>query len=181
MTDVTPKITLKLCVLGNGGTGKTTLCVRVSMNSFKTEYKMTIGTAFFNYQTQVDDAKVIFQIWDLGGQFQFRTLLESFVKGAKAIILTFSATDIESFASIDEEWSPFIEKYLPEVPVMLISTKNDIPTADVPEDLVKDFMESSNLNIINYVATSSKTGENVQEAFYEIAKYMKDQWEHQKN
>ncbi|MFX0093457.1 MAG: Rab family GTPase [Candidatus Hodarchaeota archaeon] len=174
MATMTPKLTFKVCILGDGGTGKTTLCVRVSTGHFTTDYKMTIGTTFFNYEARVDDSRVIFQIWDLGGQFQFRTLHDTFVKGAKALILTFDAANIITFMSLGNSWVPFIKKNHPETPIMLVSTKHDLPIANVPKDIIKEFTETSGLNFIGYLATSSKTGQNIEKVFFELAKFMKD-------
>lgn len=171
------KLTFKVCVIGDGGTGKTTLCIRVSTGHFKEDYKMTIGTTFFNYQTRIQNSIITFQLWDLGGQFQFRSILETFVRGAKAIILTFDSSNINSFMSLDADWTPFIKKILPRIPVMLVSTKHDLENANVPKDLVKEFIETSNLKIAGYIPTSSKTGQNIENVFYNLAEYLRKEVE----
>ena len=64
----------KICIVGNGGVGKTSMVLRYCENAFKENYIMTIGS---NFSTKTVDLpnypqfQVKLRIWDLAGQKHF--------------------------------------------------------------------------------------------------------------
>ena len=66
---------LKVVVLGDGGTGKTSLRSRFIHKKFTNNYKATIGADFISKELTLDDdgghQRITMQIWDTAGKFFF--------------------------------------------------------------------------------------------------------------
>ena len=87
----------KMIIIGDSGVGKTNIILNFVGEPFKENYVATIGVDFKAKSINVDDKKIKLQIWDTAGQERYRTITETYYKGASAIILTFSLNDRESF------------------------------------------------------------------------------------
>lgn len=179
-TDIFPEksFVFKVIMVGNGGVGKTSMCMRATRNTFCADYKLTLGTAFFSYEFDLEeiDANIAIQIWDLGGQKKFSSILKSFTQNAKGAILAFDISSMDSFLEVQDRWKSFLTSNLPNVPVILASTKHDLPAEErvISEGIIREFIETEKqykgLNIVSYLQTSSKFGLNVHKCFKELAK-----------
>ena len=157
------KYILKILTAGEGGVGKTTLLHRYVEGKFSAETKMTIGVEFFLKETVIDENQCTLQLWDFGGQERFRFLLESYVLGAKGAMLMFDLTRMMSLENL-EQWLNIVRKGNPDLPVLFLGTKVDlVDEIQVDDDYAMSFLKEYNL--IDFLKISSKTGENVGEAF----------------
>ncbi|MFX1534136.1 MAG: Rab family GTPase [Promethearchaeota archaeon] len=169
-------LSCKVIIVGDGGVGKTSVCVRATQDSFKIDYKMTIGTGFFTYRTNVNGRPAALQIWDFGGQKRFRLFLDRFAKGASAAILAFDLNDIESFFRLEKTWMVFLKESAPNTPIMLIGTKCDLPHA-VTQEMIDEFRARPERKIVAYWHTSALHGTNVQEFLDHLAEIVfKSNW-----
>jgi len=157
------KFILKILTAGEGGVGKTTLLHRYVEGKFSAETRMTIGVEFFLKETEVDGKQCTLQLWDFGGQERFRFLLESYVLGAKGALLMFDLTRMMTLENL-EQWLNIVRKGDPNLPVLFVGTKIDlVDEIQVDDDYARTFLEQYNL--IDFLKISSKTGENVSDAF----------------
>ena len=166
------KFILKILTAGEGGVGKTTLLHRFVEGQFSADTKMTIGVEFFLKETQIDGQQCTLQLWDFGGQERFRFLLESYVLGAKGALLMFDLTRPITLDNL-EQWINIVRKSDPNLPVIFLGTKNDLTEEIMIND---DYAESvkEQFNLFEFLRISSKTGENVQEAFELLTKRILD-------
>ncbi|MFX1376030.1 MAG: Rab family GTPase [Promethearchaeota archaeon] len=157
------KFILKILTAGEGGVGKTTLLHRYVEGKFSAETRMTIGVEFFLKETEIDGKQCTLQLWDFGGQERFRFLLESYVLGAKGALLMFDLTRISTLENL-EQWLNIVRKGDPNLPVLFLGTKLDLEDEiQVDDSYATSFLEE--FNLIDFLKISSKTGENVQDAF----------------
>ena len=157
------KFILKILTAGEGGVGKTTLLHRYVEGKFSAETKMTIGVEFFLKEVEIDQKHCTLQLWDFGGQERFRFLLESYVLGAKGALLMFDLTRVMSLENLDQ-WIKIVRKGDPNLPVLFLGTKFDLEDEiQVDDNYARLFLNE--FNLIDFLKISSKTGENVQEAF----------------
>ncbi|MFW9882245.1 MAG: Rab family GTPase [Candidatus Thorarchaeota archaeon] len=157
------KFILKILTAGEGGVGKTTLLHRYVEGKFSAETRMTIGVEFFLKETEIDGKQCTLQLWDFGGQERFRFLLESYVLGAKGALLMFDLTRISTLENL-EQWLNIVRKGDSSLPVLFLGTKLDLEDEiQVDDDYAKSFLNEYNL--IDFLKISSKTGENVSQAF----------------
>lgn len=164
----------KICLIGDGGVGKTSLIGRYVYDMFEDKYLATIGTKvsrkviLLNYPDRDIQVKINAMIWDIMGQRAFRNLLhEAYFYGAKGIIGVCNLTDEETLASLND-WIESAKKVVGDIPMVLLANKSDL------KDEIK-FSESelkataTSLNA-QYLYTSAKTGENVVNAFLTLGR-----------
>jgi GTPase SAR1 family protein len=60
----------------------------------------SIGIDFKIKKINVDDKRVKLQVWDTAGQERFRTITQTYYKGAMGIILVYDCTDQQTFNNI---------------------------------------------------------------------------------
>ena len=74
----------------------------------------------------IDGRNVKLQIWDTAGQERFRTITQTYYKGANGIILCYDCTSQQSYDNV-RNWMNQIEQHAnPEVAKALIATKSDL-------------------------------------------------------
>jgi len=167
---------IKLLIIGDSGVGKTCFLLRFSDDSFTTSHLTTIGIDFKIKTIEVDGKQIKLQIvsasqWDTAGQERFRTITQTYYKGAMGIILAYDCTDDNSFANV-RNWIQQIKMHASEsVAKVLIGNKCDRPdkkvSAEQGEGLARELG-------VKFFESSAKNNINVQEVFYFIAKDIKD-------
>jgi Ras-related protein Rab-18 len=106
---------LKLLLVGDSGTGKSSLLLRFTEDKFLGEdvNMATIGVDFKVKQMDLADIgkKVKLTIWDTAGQERFRTLTSSYYRGAHGIIIVYDVNQRESFEDIQKVWLRELQAY----------------------------------------------------------------------
>jgi len=154
----------KIIFLGDSSTGaKTSLMHRITDNFFPTEkpYSPTVGVDFNNKIIQSDFGEIKLQMWDTSGQYRFKKIIESYLKGCHCIILGYDVTNKESFKSIRNSWYDYIKNNIGvDFPLLyLVGNKID----KIEERILSDEEGISLANDLNmkYIGVFAKTGENV--------------------
>ena len=161
-------ILFKVITAGEGGVGKTTLLYRYIEGKFLADTRMTIGVEFFLKELEIDGKRILFQVWDFGGQEHFRPLLSNYAMGARGALMLFDLTRPSSLLGIDQ-WVNICRENNPDIPIIFLGTKLDMVELDtITDKYVIKIMEK--YNFFNYLKISSKTGENVNLAFELLAK-----------
>ena len=107
------------------------------------------------------------QIWDTAGQDRYKTITQSYYRGAMGIILTYSCTDRDSFRNV-EQWIKQISQHASErVCKILVGNKCDLPDRVVSFDEGKLLAES---NGMEFFEASAKENLNIDNAFNSLAK-----------
>jgi len=169
-------VSSKICFVGDGGVGKTSLICRFVHDLFDDKYLATIGTKVSRKEIVLDypDKNLRFKmdamIWDIMGQKAFRGMLQgSYFHGAKGILGVCSLTDLDSLKNLND-WIESVKAVVGEIPIVLLANKNDLKNeVQFDDGYLKEMANSLNAT---YLYTSAKTGENVGQAFSNIAKQM---------
>ncbi|MBY9016424.1 MAG: GTP-binding protein [Candidatus Lokiarchaeota archaeon] len=157
--------TVKVIVSGDGGVGKTSFLNRLVHDSFNEDNELTKGVGFYSKNITVNGIEFNFIIWDFAGQTQFRKLLDDFVDGSIAAVILFDLTRINTIENV-YDWIKTFEAF-GNLPILLIGTKNDLFTPSDTQTIDNYILDIVNEyeNIITYLKISSKTGENIKNAF----------------
>jgi Ras-related protein Rab-1A len=151
--------------------GKTSLRQRFMGEGFKKQYLSTLGTDF-----SIQHYKNFrLQIWDLGGQDNFKRLIKSYIKGSKGIVLVFDVVKPDSLDNLESWLDLFIEVNDKLVPTVIVGNKIDLRHSE-PEivginqalDYVKKLSEKYSISF-RYIETSALTGVNINDAFESLA------------
>jgi len=160
----------KLTVLGDPGVGKTSTILRFTDNAFNRTYIPTMGVNITDKNFRVNNHTIEIVLWDIAGQSKFQLMRKHFYQGTEAILLIFDLTNPQSFESV-REWYKDIKKYLPEKTNLvgyIFGNKIDL----INERKVN---EQEGISLakelhLEYIETSALTGQNVENAFYNLAK-----------
>ncbi|RXN22241.1 ras-related Rab-28 isoform X2 [Labeo rohita] len=78
---------LKIVLLGDGASGKTSLAIRFAQEAFGKQYKQTIGLDFFLKRiTLPGNLNVTLQVWDIGGQTIGGKMLDKYIYGVQDVV-----------------------------------------------------------------------------------------------
>ena len=158
----------KICIVGNGGVGKTSMVLRYCENSFKESYLMTIGSNFSTKTVELVDhpqLQVKLQLWDLAGQKHFSFVRPPFYRGATGIIYVFDLTRRSSFADL-LEWREEVEKVIGQKPCIVVGNKLDLAKQGQREVAEQDGEAVRfEMHAMKYFETSAKEGDSVGEIF----------------
>lgn len=84
----------KVVILGDSAVGKTNILLRYTIQEYKPTHLATVGVDFKIKTIQVGSKRVKMQLWDTAGQERFKTITETYYKGASGIVLVQSAINI---------------------------------------------------------------------------------------
>lgn len=171
----TKSISKKICFFGDVAVGKTSLIRRFVHNVFDDWYIVTFGTkvsskelSFVMGDTQY---QVYLAIWDIVGQREYRKLHKSYFQGASGGFAVCDITREDTLNSVDF-WVTEFQKVSGLVPIMLLANKIDL------EDRIRfgdeELSAVAEKYQTQYVTTSAKTGENVEDAFKLLTELMLD-------
>jgi small GTP-binding protein len=168
-------MTKKICVLGDAAVGKTSLIRRFVVDKFDDKYITTIGTKTskktLTLRGGVSDIYLTIMIWDVLGQKNFEKLHKSAYKGASGAFIVMDITRKETLNTFNS-WVNSLYKITGEIPIVVLANKHDLnPAFGRPE--IEAVLEEHEFP---YILTSAKTGENVNDAFYNLGKMMIEPW-----
>jgi small GTP-binding protein len=160
----------KLVVLGDPGVGKTSTILRFTDNAFNRTYIPTMGVNITDKSFRVNSKMVEFILWDIAGQSKFQLMRKHFYQGAEGILLIFDLTNPKSFESIRKWYEDIKKDILNQKKIIgcIFGNKVDLVNERKIDD-TKAKELAKELNLI-YRETSALTGQNVENAFYQIAK-----------
>jgi len=159
----------KILIIGDSGVGKSSIIMRYADDTFLESMHSTIGVDF-KIKTIDHKGKIIkLQIWDTAGQERFRTVTTSYYRGAHAVIVAFDLTSFDSFMNVKkwiDEVNESSSNQSRSVYLILIGTKSDLVTKRrVSQENIKSLIAKCD---INYIETSSKSNEGINEIFSKI-------------
>lgn len=165
MTEIR-RLKAKICLVGEGAVGKTSLIRRFVADQFDDDYITTLGAKVTKKEVEVSlrnkDSSVRLEmtIWDVMGQPKFREMLKDvYFQGAAGILAVADLTRRETLDAL-YEW---VDRVTSQTPVVLAVNK-----ADLSGDARFGETEAARLAKAvqgEFLMTSAKTGANVEETF----------------
>jgi small GTP-binding protein len=160
---------LKIIVVGNSGTGKTSFVNKWIKGTFDENYKATIVSEFSYKIFDYKDKSYKIQLWDLAGMDQNICITKIFSKDSHGCIVL---SDINDKTTLDKSinWKNTVDetaRFLDgtNIPSILIRNKIDLlenEDNNDDEEEMKEFCEKN--KFLRCFKTSAKTGTNIDEA-----------------
>lgn len=157
----------KICLLGDGGVGKTALVLKYVKHEFPTEWIRTIGAVVYKKEIELEGINIDLVIWDIAGQETFDGVRLAFYRGTEGAFVVCDVLREKTYNNI-ENWINSLYRVQKNIPIIFLANK---------VDMIKE------LNSINYkmrtiankyntefFLTSAKEGINVENAFTLLAK-----------
>ncbi|XP_065040445.1 ras-related protein RHN1-like isoform X1 [Musa acuminata AAA Group] len=161
-------IQAKLVLLGDMGTGKTSIVLRFVKGQYFDCQESTIGAAFFSQVLSLNEATVKFDIWDTAGQERYHSLAPMYYRGAAAAIVVYDISSMDSFIRA-KKWVQELQRQgNPYLIMALVANKVDLEAKRKVGS--EEGLQYAQENGLFFMETSAKTAENINELFYEIAK-----------
>lgn len=157
-------VVAKCITLGASGSGKSSLIIRLSEDTFFQDITSTIAVDFRCAFIVTRGLRVRLSVFDSAGQERFSQICSSFIRGANGVIICFDVTNRTTFDDLDKWLERCKMHSIPGTPVMLVGCKCD---EDGKRKVRREEAEGwarANGNI-PYIETSAKSNVNVQEAF----------------
>ncbi|XP_023349023.1 ras-related protein Rab-32 [Eurytemora carolleeae] len=155
----------KILVLGDSGTGKTSIVRRIIRDEFSLVHSATVGVDFSVKVLNIAQGlEIRLQLWDLAGQDRFNHLSRLYYKQASGVLLVCDETKPDSLDSI-VKWKGELDARLQyKIPAVLLVNKTDL-IDDEDEGFSEDDLEKicSRLRIGSWSRTSAKDGFGVNE------------------
>uniref|UniRef100_A0A0B6Z354 Ras-related protein Rab-28 n=1 Tax=Arion vulgaris TaxID=1028688 RepID=A0A0B6Z354_9EUPU len=122
-----PEQQLKLVVIGDGASGKTSLCTRYTQEQFSKSYGQTVGLDFYLKRISLQgNTNVALQVWDIGGQTLGGAMLDNYIFGAHGVLLVYDISNYSSFENL-KDWMTVVSNVCGSGPMphmALIGNKN---------------------------------------------------------
>jgi small GTP-binding protein len=166
------RMKVKICLVGEGAVGKTCLIRRFVHDQFDDRYISTLGAKVSKKELHVDGPAggidVDMTIWDIMGEKGFRELLkEAYFHGAQGVLAVCDVTRRETLDDL-HDWIKAVSKVTGDVPIEFLANKVDLADQrQVPDDDIRAVAERHHAP---FLATSAKTGQNVEEGFAGLAR-----------
>lgn len=119
-------------------------------------------------------------LWDTAGQETYRSITRSYFRGASGALLVFDISRRNTFNSVTSWLHDLRQIAEDDIVVVLVGNKSDLAPAStvtgsssapnkrqVTQDEAEEWCRQN--NVMKYIETSAKSGENVERAFLEVA------------
>lgn len=165
-----------IILLGDGAAGKTSLVRRFVTDQFSDKYMTTLGSKVTKKDVYINlqgtPRHMVLLIWDILGQKGYQYSQALSFGGIEGALLVSDITRKNTLDSLKDYWIPSLVSVTGALPMIFLGNKNDLrDQAEFGEKELKEMAhgyEPCELRNQTYM-TSSKTGENVEAAFRELA------------
>ncbi|KAI6661233.1 Ras-related protein Rab-39B [Oopsacas minuta] len=163
----------RVILIGDSGTGKTSLVKQLATGVFEPMCSPTIGIDYHLHiftQNELEglkptDSRLAVDIWDSAGQERFRSLSSSYFRNISGVLLVFDLNNPKTFWKL-EEWINYVYENTSEdtFVMLLVGNKCDLDRK-VPRDEIDKFSTNKN---IPYIETSSTDTIKTQMMFQQL-------------
>jgi small GTP-binding protein len=155
----------KVCLIGDGAVGKTSLVRRYVLDVFSDDYISTFGAKVSKKVVTFDDVELTMMIWDVLGQKSGASMHSAYFAGANGALLVCDGTRPETLETLNS-WYQEFSRVAGKVPVIPLVNKSDLPSNVTEESLTS----VSRVVGQEFRRTSAKTGEGVEETFLQLGR-----------
>jgi len=146
---------------------------------FVSDTKMTIGVNFKVKIIIVNKQTVKLEIWDLGGEQRFKSLVPMYIRGALGGLFLYDISDYSTLAHIDD-WLNLVKNEIRNkdlFPIICVGLKSS--SADNREVETEEGIKIAKAHgCAGFVECDVETGQNIEEAFEALTSILLDIFHH---
>jgi internalin A len=148
----------KLLLVGEGGTGKSSLLRALRDDPFDANLSTTHGIEVDRLQLPFSQHEIILNTWDFGGQQIYHATHQFFLTKRSLYMVVWNARLGAEQGRLDY-WLETIKAHAPDAPVLLVATHVDERMPDLNYQLYKDVYPQ----IVGHLGVSNKHGQGITE------------------
>ena len=154
--------TIKLLIVGDSSVGKTNFIYRFIEDKFSQNYMATTGIDLKTSNIELNGKKIRVQLWDTAGQEKYRAITKNLFLKVQGVLALYDITNEDSFVNL-KSWVKLIkEECGNHMPILIVGNKSDLDDKrSVEKDAANAYAKDEK---VEYIETSSKLGDNVNEA-----------------
>ena len=159
-------LSIKCVLLGESGTGKSSLIERFINNTFKRD---TLSTLIGSFSSKLvyyekENISIRFDIWDTAGQEKYRSINKIFYQDAQVTFLVYDITQKETYDAIKGYWYQEVKDNSPEDAIIFVlGNKSDLYEREaLNEEDARKYAEDINAL---YKLVSAQNGEGIEDIF----------------
>ena len=139
---------VKVILLGESGTGKTSLINVAVGRGFTEDMCPTVASNFSQMEFIMNDKTYKLNIWDTAGQEKYRALTKLFIKESNIVIFVYSIDNRSTFESLSF-WIKFAKDALGNKPIYaIVGNKSDlINNEEVSEEKITKYSEEVGIQL----------------------------------
>jgi GTP-binding nuclear protein Ran len=160
-------VPIKICLLGDGGVGKTTFVKRLRTGEFEKKYVATMGVSVDSLTFMTNYGAIPISVWDTAGQEKFGGLRDGYYVGSKAFIIMFDVTSRITYRNVPN-WYADARREHEHEPIVLVGNKCDIKDRAVKPRHI-NFHRKKNLQ---YYDVSAKSNYNIEKPFLHLLRVL---------
>eukprot|EP01012_Entosiphon_sulcatum_P033114 TRINITY_DN41978_c0_g1_i1.p1 TRINITY_DN41978_c0_g1~~TRINITY_DN41978_c0_g1_i1.p1 ORF type:complete len:215 (-),score=32.45 TRINITY_DN41978_c0_g1_i1:33-677(-) len=161
----------KICLLGEGRVGKTSLVRKYCTGDYSDDQQSTVQAAMYSKKkVQVEDKMVTVAIWDTAGQERFHALGPIYYRDANGALLVYDITDKDTFDRV-KHWVKELKAVVgDDIEMCIAGNKCDLDrNRQVTQEDALEYCKSVGAQ---HFLTSAKLDKNVSEVFQDLTKRM---------
>jgi small GTP-binding protein len=165
-SDIFYDFLLKIVLVGDSAVGKSGMLIQYTRQEFYPNYHLTIGVEFETKMVTKNGKIYKLQIWDTAGQEAFRSITQSYYRGAAGCILMYDVSNRDTFDSI-QRWHDDV-KMRCESEVIMILVGNKIDLDKRREVSIEEGQQLAEKLGVKFFETSVMQPININECFLHI-------------
>ncbi|KAJ8043421.1 GTP-binding nuclear protein Ran [Holothuria leucospilota] len=116
---------IRLVLVGDGGTGKTTFVKRHKTGEFEKKYVATLGVEVHPLVFFTSRGPIRFNVWDTAGQEKFGGLRDGYYIQGQCAIILFDVTSRVTYKNVPN-WHKDLVRVCENIPIVLCGNKVDV-------------------------------------------------------
>jgi small GTP-binding protein len=165
----------KVVMLGESGTGKTSLLEKLISGIFSAIVSPTVGAAYVKTTIQMPGRSVTMNIWDTAGQEKFQSLIPLYIRNAHGLVFVFDVSSDPHLQGLATVYSCVDDQITADMQLVLCANKIDlVPQSDLHLEVAEAWGRNHGMEMVQ---TSAFTGYGVLEMFTKIAEKIAAQGE----
>lgn len=160
---------IKVILLGNSNTGKTSIISRLINDTFLEDQRATANLDHHNLHLKINNAVYRLQIWDTAGQEKFDSITSNYTRSTQVAIFVYSINDLYSFQRLsnflrvteqidDDKVKNEIDDSMVKI---LLGNKNDLENErKISYEEAKKFSTSNNFKLFEEISCKNDDKES---------------------
>lgn len=169
-----PSFVFKIALIGNEGTGKTSLVNKFVQQKFDEDYKPTLGVSILSSKIDLESPKCVVNLilWDIAGQAKYQQIRKMYFQGCAGVIFVYDVTREPTYIDITTKWvTDFRQFSNSKIAYILVGNKHDL-SEKVKVGTAMGYRVAAEIGALEFIETSAKTGENVNRMFNTLINHL---------